>query len=340
MLVLMVVLLMATTVLFAQGQKDTSGKASKELTAYIGYQEDEALLLAQGFERATGIKVKYVRLSAGEMFTRVQAEAANPQASIMLIGPDTISVAGAEGLIEPYRTTEQNISETSISKDLFWTGHSISVLCFGSNTQWLKENNIKAPTSWADLLKPEYQGNISLAHPATSGVSYTVLSGLVTLMGEDAAYDYLKKLDKSVIQYTKSGGAPPRMVGLGESGVGLAWFSDLANTINSGYQITVTDPIEGAPYEITALGIIKNGPKGELENAKKFIDWAVSKEAQEEFSNTYNRLPVNTTAVLTNGATPFEELNTFTIDPDFASSNKKRLLERFVEEVRTSDNVL
>lgn len=298
---LTVVLVMVALIcsLFAQGNQESGTKGSNELTAYIGYQEDEAVLLCKGFEKATGIKVNYVRLSAGEMFTRIQAEAENPQASIMIIGADTISVAGEEGLIEPYRTSEKNIPETLISKDGYWTGHSISVLCFGSNTRWLKENNIEPPTSWEDLLKPEFKGNVCVAHPGTSGVAYTVLSGLVTLMGEDPAYEYLKKLDKSVVQYTKGGAAPARMVGLGETGVGLCWFSDLANTINSGYDITITNPSEGAPYEVTGIGIIKNGPKGEAENAKKFIDWAVSKEAQEEFSNTYNRLPVNTEAVLT-----------------------------------------
>lgn len=338
-LVVLLVALMAIATVFAQGAQESSG-ASKELTAYIGYQEDEAQLIAKGFERDTGIKLNYVRLSAGEMFTRVQAEAENPQASIMIIGADTIGAAVAEGLIEPYKTSDPNVPANLMDPDGNWTGHSISVLCFGSNTKWLKESGVNPPESWQDLLKPEYKGNVCVAHPGTSGVAFTVLSGLVTLMGEDQAYDFLKKMDKSVVQYTKGGAAPARMVGLGETGIGLCWFSDLANTINNGYEITISNPVEGAPYEVTSIGIIKNGPKGELENAKKFIDWAVSKSAQEEYSNTYNRLPVNTTAVLTNGAKPFTELNTFKIDTKWASANKKRLVQRFVDEVRTSENVL
>lgn len=328
----------AATALFAQGAQESG--SSKELTAYIGYQEDEAQLIAKGFERDTGIKLNYVRLSAGEMFTRIQAERENPQASVIVIGADTIGAAAAEGLIEPYKTTDKNVPESLMDPNGFWTGHSISVLCFGSNTKWLKENNLTPPQSWQDLLKPEYKGNVCVAHPGTSGVAFTVLSGLVTLMGEDPAYDYLKKLDKSVVQYTKGGAAPARMVGLGETGIGLCWFSDLANTISSGYEITISNPVEGAPYEVTSIGIVKDGPKGEAENAKKFIDWAVSKKAQEEYSNTYNRLPVNTTAELTNGATPFTKLNTFKIDTAWSAANKKRLVQRFVDQIRNSDNVL
>jgi len=336
-LLVSLVALVAISVSFANGSTE---EASKELTAYIGYQEDEAQLLCKSFEKATGIKVKYVRLSAGEMFTRLQAESENPQASVIIIGADTISAAGAEGLIEPYRTTVKAIPDKLISPDNYWTGHSISFLCFGSNTKWLKENNLEPPHSWQDLLKDDYVGNICLAHPGTSGVAYTVLSGLVTLMGEDQAYQFLKKMDRSVVQYTKGGAAPARMVGLGETGIGLCWFSDLANTIKSGYDITISYPSEGSPYEVTAIGIVKNGPKGEVENAKKFIDYMVSKEAQEEFSNTYNRLPVNPDAVLTNGATPFNKLNTFTIDNKFASKNKARLVQRFIDEVRDKNNVL
>ena len=338
LVILLIALALMPSIMFASGSKESG--PSNELTAYIGYQEDEAMLICDSFEKATGIKVNYVRLSAGEMFTRIQAESENPQASILIIGADTISAAAAEGLIEPYHTTETNIPEELISPDDYWTGHSISYLCFGSNTEWLEETGLNPPESWYDLLKPEYKGNVCVAHPGTSGVAYTVLSGLVTLMGEDEALAFLKEMDKNVVQYTKGGAAPARMVGLGETGIGLCWFSDLANTINSGYDITITNPVEGAPYEITAVGIIKNGPAGELENAKRFVDYIVSKEAQEEFANTFNRLPVNTTAVLTNGATPFSELNTFTIDNEFASSNKARLIERFVDEVRSSDNVL
>ena len=51
-----------------------------------------------------------------------------------------------------------------------------------------------------NLLWPRYKGEIETSHPASSGTAYTILAGLVQMMGEDAAFDYLKKLHKNVTQ--------------------------------------------------------------------------------------------------------------------------------------------
>lgn len=324
----------------AEGLSDKNGK-SNSFSAYMAYQEDEVKFLFDEFTKDTGIQVHFVRLSAGEVFTRMQAEKENPRVNLVQMSIDTIAAAAKEGLIESF--TPSNIQE--LPKELqdpngSWIAHSISVLCFASNEKWVKENNIVLPKSWDDLLKPEFKGNISVAHPGTSGVAYAWLSGLVSLMGENQALAYMKKLDKSIVQYTKGGAAPARMAGLGEAGVGLCWSSDAINTINSGYSLLITYPKEGSPYEITGLGLIKNGPSADAENAKRFIEWAIGKKGQELFGNTFNRLPVNKNAALTNDATPFAELNTIKVDRKFASENRSRLIQRFVNEVRSSDNVL
>lgn len=334
--------LVATGVLFANGANEASGKESKDVTVYTAYQEDEAKATFEAFTKETGIQVHFVRLSAGELFTRLQAERENPQVNAVFgISVDTLAAAGKEGLLEQFQPTNlAEIPDNIHDANGYWTAHSISVLCFASNKKWATEHNITLPTSWYDLLKPEFDDQVSLAHPGTSGVAYAVLSGLVTRMGEDEAYDYLKKLDKNIVQYTKGGAAPARMAGLGEAGVGLCWMSDAINTMNGGYELLLSYPKEGSPYEVTGLAVVKNGPAAGTENAKKLIEWAVSKNGQEFFSNNFNRLPANKNAVLTNGATPFDQLNVIPVDHTWSTENKKRLVQRFVDEVRNSDNVL
>lgn len=57
------------------------------------------------FEEATGIKVNALRLSAGEMLTRVAAEKDNPQASLMFGGStDNYIAASSQGLLEAYQS--------------------------------------------------------------------------------------------------------------------------------------------------------------------------------------------------------------------------------------------
>ncbi len=68
-------------------------KTPERLTMYIGVVEEQALRIAQEFEKATGIKVDFVRMSGGEILGRVRAEKDNPKASIWYGGPADSFVA-------------------------------------------------------------------------------------------------------------------------------------------------------------------------------------------------------------------------------------------------------
>lgn len=78
-------------------------------------------------------------------------------------------------------------------------GVYLGPLGFGYNTELLAKKKIKPPTSWTDLLKPEYKGEIQMANAASSGTSYTVIATLVQLMGEDKAFEYMKQLHKTSV---------------------------------------------------------------------------------------------------------------------------------------------
>ena len=316
--------------------------ADGKITAYGAYQEDELKFMFDAFKAETGIEVFYVRLSASELFTRIQAEAENPQVSLWFgTSVDTLNVAAAQGYLEAYTPNGiENIPESLRDPNGFWTAHSLSVLCLASNEDWLAESGVNPPTSWAELLDEKYKDEVVVAHPGTSGVAYAWLSSMVSLMGEDAAIAYMQKLDKNIVQYSKGGAAPARMAGLGESGVGLCWSCDALNTIDAGYKLTLTYPEEGTPFEITGMALVKNGPADEMENAKKYMDWAITKEAQKMYVDKYYRLPVVEGVEIPSALTAFSDLNTISVDRAFASENRARLIERFEKDVRGSENVI
>ena len=58
---------------------------------------------------------------------------------------------------------------------------------------------------------------MQISDPSSSGTAYVVLATLVQLMGEDQAFDYLKKLHLNVNQYTRSGAAPVQAPARGET---------------------------------------------------------------------------------------------------------------------------
>jgi iron(III) transport system substrate-binding protein len=315
---------------------------SSYVTCYTSYQEEEVQALFDAFKKDTGIEVKYVRLSDGDLYARVQAEEENPQATLWFgTSSDTFKAAAAGGFVEPYVSSNIGlVPENLRDPDGYWMPHSISVLCIASNTKYLAENSFDAPASWAELTDPKLKDNVVVAHPATSGMAYTWLSTMTQLMGEDAAFDYLRDLDKNITQYTKSGSAPARMAGLGECGVGICYYSDAMNAVNSGYPLKITYPSEGTGYELSCMGIIKGCPQDEIANAQRFIDWALTDQTQEMFVNEFNRLPVSKSAQVPEGATSISDINTINMDGKWASENRERLMNKFETDVRGSGNVI
>jgi len=123
------------------------------------------------FSAKYGIKVNELDPNAGsgDELEAIRANKGNkgPQA------PDVIDVGFAfgplsqeEGLIQPHKVaTWDTIPEDVKDADGYWYGDYYGVLAFQVNTD-VVEN---VPQDWADLLKPEYKGQVALAgDPRTS----------------------------------------------------------------------------------------------------------------------------------------------------------------------------
>ena len=325
------------------GNSDTSSEGdggessgSNELTVYTAFPEAEVAYYFNAFEEATGIKVNALRLSAGEMLTRVAAEKDNPQASLMLGGStDNYIAASSQGLLEAYQSPElSNTPENYLDPDGVWNPIYVGAIAFACNKDWFADKGYDYPTSWDDLLDPKYEGQIIMAHPATSGTAYTVLATLIQLKGEDAVWDYLKELDKNMSQYTKSGSAAPNGVALGEAAIALTFSHDGLQPTTEGYPIELSFPTDGTGYEVGAMALIKGGPADEQENAKKFIDWMTSEAGQGCYAeNDSFRVPTNTAAPVADGLVTLDEVPVIDYDAVWAASVKSEYCEQFENKI-------
>lgn len=323
-------LLAGTFALTAAGcSDDKSNSKNQEVTIYAGLMEDFMVKGIQEFEKESGIKVNAVRMSSGEIMGRLKAEKNNPKASVWWGGPaDGFIQAKEEGLLQKYVSpSAKEIPDKFKDSEGYWTGIYVGYLGFASNQKLLTERGIPVPQSWDDLLDPRLQGQVVSANPGSSGTAYTTLATVIQLMGEEKGMEYMIALDKQIKNYTKSGTAPARMAGQGETIVGLTFLHDAIKYREEGMKdLVLSVPKEGTGYEIGAIALLKGAPNEEA--AKKFIDWAMSKKGQE-LGQT-----VGSYQFLTNpNATPpkqAEELkDTVLINYDFAyaGTNKSRLVE-------------
>jgi iron(III) transport system substrate-binding protein len=322
-------IIMLTSLAVVLGFGGTS-LAADVLHMYTALDPNEAKVYIEAFEKDTKIKVEWVRMSAGEVLTRVRAESKNPQVGLWFGGPSTEFIAAKkEGLLAPYKSPVGAPFLKGNLKDVEdnWSGFYFGAIGFGNNTQWFEKNKIPLPTSWQDLLKPEFKGQISIAYPYTSGTAFTTLATLIMVMGEDKAYDYWKKLDANIHHYNTSGSACITQAGLGEIGIGIAFSHDiLAKGTSKGYPIKGTFPSEGTGYEIGALGLVKGGKDVDL--SKKFIDWCLSKQAQD-LMKVWFRIPLNPQAEVAAGAIKAADVKLVNYDEEWIGNNNKRLIEKW-----------
>ncbi|HRX27152.1 MAG TPA: ABC transporter substrate-binding protein, partial [Aminivibrio sp.] len=251
--------------------------ASGELNAYTIMPEKYASQVFEAFTAETGIKVNFMRFSSGEALARVVAEKNNPQVDMILGGPaDTYEAGIKEGVFEAYRPAgADGIPDKFRSKENFWTGIGIIPLVFLTNTKFLADKGLEAPASWNDLLDPAYKNGLQMADARTSGTATERIYSLVKILGEDEAFAYQKKLHQNIQMYTKSGAGGAMPVATGQAASGIFYIVDALDIQQQGHPVVISYPKEGVSFGIEATGVLKGARN--LENAKKFMDWASSK---------------------------------------------------------------
>ncbi len=215
----------------------------------------------QEFEKATGIKVNFLRFSSGEALTRVIAEKNNPRIDVLFGGPvETFAAGIKEGIFEPYKSPSfAKLPARFKNADGQWTAIADDPLVFMTNAAFLKSNNLQAPQSWDDLLNPAYKDQLQMADARTSGTAVTRIFSVleVNKRDEEKAFAYLKKLRQNVQVYTKSGGGGTLPVGLGQAGGGIFFIVDALETKAKGYDVVISFPKEGIGSSAEAIALIK-----------------------------------------------------------------------------------
>ena len=320
----------------SQAIKDT------ELNVLCTPQEEWCQGMKQEFETKSGITVNYVRMSAGEALARLQAEKDNPQFDIWWGGPiDSFVAAKEAGVLEAYNSPNmKNLRDQKLYKDAenYWAGVYVGSLGFATNKNWLDAHpGTKAPESWDDLLKPEFKGQVMVAHPSTSGTSYTALATILQIRGEQAGWEYIKQYAGQMAQYTKSGAAPAKFVGQGEAAVAIVFSHDTVNEIENNKQpLVLTFPKEGTGYEIGGMAIIKGAKHPQA--ARAWFDWELTPEGQS-LGPKYKAYQAPTVNGVKLSHPELLQVNLINYDFQWAGKNKKAFVDKFTNEIANAENL-
>lgn len=306
-----------------------------ELKVYSIIHEEETLALTNLFTEKTGIPVNFLRATTGELVNRVITEKDNPQADVLLGGASSYHIkASKEGALEPYKSPlAKDLPSYAVAQDNTWTGFCVLTLGIGINDERYAKlfPDIPRPQSWEDLLNPAYKGEIVLTNPVASSTAYLFVQNQLQRLGWDKGWDYLLTLAPLVGQFPDSGSAPAKLIGTGEYSLGVSYIHALAKYRAEGFKVSMIAP-ENTVGDVDCISIMKNTKN--LKAAQNFVDFMLSKEAQELMSSIDFTIPVNPQAKGADGSVPVSDLVLIDYDVKKASEQKDEVLKKWTSEVK------
>lgn len=298
--------------------------AGGKVVVYTAHEESIINALVPMFEKETGIKVEYVKLGSGDVIKRAKAEAGNPQADIIWsVGGEQLEAENQ--ILAPYTPKDWDKIASVYKVGTNWLPYTGIMNVFIVNTKMLKPEQF--PKKWTDLQDARFKKLISSARADKSGSSYMQLANVLTVYG-DKGWDIYKGIMKNMV-ISASSGAVPKFVNDGEQAVGITLEDNAFRYFAGGGPVAIVYPEDGTVAAPDGIALLKGAPN--LENAKKFIDWCLSKPVQEYLVDTMARRPVRTDCKDPKGLPPLTTIKTVPYDFGWAAKNKNDFVKKFVD---------
>jgi len=251
------------------------------LTVYTAGPGNLSKKLALGFERKTGIKVDLFQATTGKVMARLDAEASNPHADILISASwDTAQDLEKRGWLLDYESPNA-AHVPAMFKGPSYVAQGISALGIVWNTRTGKPE----PKDWRDLAAPAYRNQVTTPNPALSGASLDLLLGLQERLGEQAwtLFDDLHQ-NGMVVLGPNAQAINPVLQGAKSAVFGAVDYVAYGAAAN-GESIKVIFPSSGTVIAPRPMMILKTSHA--QADARAFIDYTLSQEGQQMVADAW-----------------------------------------------------
>jgi len=317
---------------------------SLTLLTYDSFPTDEddpvTVALAE-FTDETGIDVDVVKSAdTGTMVSSAALTAGNPEADVMW-GIDTTFLSRAidSEIFEPYEANGLGAIPADLTA--FVPGFEATPVDFGDvcinyDLDAFEEDGLAPPTSFGDLTKPDYAGQLVVQNPALSSPGLAFLLATIATFGEEGWEQYWRDLRANDVlvangwseayygDFTRAGGDRPLVVSYGSSPPFEVLFAEEPLTE------AASGVIEATCYrQVEFAGILRGTDASE--NAGKLVDFLISERFQREVPLSLFVFPANSNVELAPEFVEYASIpdEPIEIDPTLIDANRTEWIERW-----------
>jgi thiamine transport system substrate-binding protein len=247
----------------------------------------------KNFESKYNCKLNFVSFGdSAETLNRLILEKGNSQADIFIgINIDDLSKALDNDLFVSYKpksignVPQEYLLDKSYKLIPFDGPDSIAII-------YDSEKIKNPPTSFEELLKPEYAKKLIIEDPRTSGPGMSFLLWTIAVYGESGFIDYWKKLNSTIFHIYPGWDSAFTAFSNGEAPMMVSYDTDPAyfysEDKSTKYKAII--PKEGGWMYLEFAGIVKSTKH--LKLAEKYIDFMLSQDFQKEIPSHQWMFPV------------------------------------------------
>jgi len=267
------------------GLVSSAAGAEQKLFVYTSMKESMIGDLKTAFvKKHPDVKVDFQSAGAGKLMAKIAAERESGKimADVLWTSevPDFYQLK-AQGILLPYIPQDiKAILNPLPDYDGSFTAVRLGTLGIAYNTRLIKE----APKTWADLQKPAFKGAYGIANPALSGTAYMSVAVLSRAFG----WPYFEALRANGAKMGKGSGQVVDDTASGDLVASLAVDYITLDKVDKGATLALVFPPEMLVIP-SPIAIFRNSPN--VEAAKKFVDFVLSKDGQVIIANE-GTLPV------------------------------------------------
>jgi iron(III) transport system substrate-binding protein len=227
------------------------------------------------------LSVKVVRIQTGQQANLYDQELRANRVSgdvMFMVDPGLFLKLSRENKLTPYCGSHaKEFRPEALQKDCTHIHVTAYYQYLSYNPEMIKGSDV--PTSWNDLLNPNWKGKISIPDPKVGGGHYYFVFTIYKLFGKE----WFEKVRANDPLLTQSHGVTHNQIMAGERlmGVNISVLGRRDGPYPGGKGAPVKEafPKEGGALLAGSMAITKGGPNPA--GAKLFIEWATSLEGQK-----------------------------------------------------------